>query len=128
MSMNISFESKGDFNNTRRWLKRIADDNPTVVMNQIANEGVKSLAANTPRDTGATASGWEAEVTKTGNVTEIAWKNRAHPETKVNIAKLIELGHGTGTGGYVPPKPYIKNAMKPVWQSADDKVTKELIK
>jgi hypothetical protein len=60
-------------------------------------------------------------------VVEIGWTNDAHPEASVNIAKLIELGHGTGTGGYVAPKPYIKKAMEPIWKSTDG-VAKELIK
>lgn len=125
--MNISFESKGDFNNIRSWLNDVTHRNPSTALSQIANEGTRNLKSNTPRDTGATASGWKADIKTNGNVSEIAWTNNAHPESGVNIAKLIELGHGTGTGGYVPPKPYIKQAMEPVWKDVD-KVVKELIK
>lgn len=125
--MKISFNSKGDFDNVRDWLKRVSERNPSVVLNQVASEGTRSLAANTPRETGETAAGWKANIETKDNVTEISWRNTAHPEADVNVAKLIELGHGTGTGGYVPPKPYIKEAMKPVWKDVDDKVIKELI-
>lgn len=128
MTMKISFDSKGDFNVIRDWLKRVTTRNPSVAINQVASEGTRSLATNTPRDTGETASGWKADVTTKGHVTEIAWKNTAHPELEVNLAKLIELGHGTRTGGYVAPKPYVKKAMDPVFKTAGDKVVKELIK
>lgn len=125
--MKISFESKGDFDVVRSWLKRVTENKPTTALNQIAREGERSLANNTPRDTGETAAGWKAEVVTKGNVTEISWKNTAHPEASVNVAKLIETGHGTGTGGYVAPKPYIKQAMAPVWGKTDN-VVRELIK
>lgn len=126
--MRISFESKGNFDVVNDWLKRVSNNNPSNALNSIAKEGTRRLEANTPRETGETASGWTEEITKSGDVTEIAWMNNAHPEAGVNIAKLIELGHGTGTGGYVQPKPYIKEAMKPVWSSVDNKLIKELIK
>lgn len=126
--MKISFDSKGDFDVVRGWLKRVSNSNPSVVLNKVASEGVKSLSANTPKDTGETAAGWTADVVTKGDITEISWKNTAHPESSVNVAKLIELGHGTGTGGYVPPQPYIKDAMKPIWEEVDNKVVKELIK
>lgn len=117
--MRIRFESKGNFNNAMSWLKQKSTQNPSRVLSPIAKQGTRSLAAGTPRDTGATASGWVEEITTKGDVTEIVWKNVAHPGTSVNIAKIIDLGHGTGTGGYVPPRPYIKQSMKPVWSSAD---------
>lgn len=126
--MKISFESKGDFESTRSWLKDVINRNPTNSINQIASEGTRSLAANTPKDTGATAAGWSSDIKRTGNVTEIAWKNTAHPEASVNVAKVIHTGHGTGTGGYVPPRPYIEQAMNPVFKDAGDKIAKELIK
>jgi hypothetical protein len=126
--MKISFDAKGDFENARAWLKRVAQGNPSVVANQIASEGTRSLASHTPRDTGETAAGWTSKVTTNGHVTEIDWINTAHPEASANVAKIIELGHGTGTGGYVPPRPYIKQAMDPIFNDVGDKVAKELIK
>lgn len=126
--MKIAFDSKGDFGIINGWLKDVINRKPSNTINQIATDGTRSLEANTPRDTGETADGWVSEITTKGDVTEIAWKNTAHPEAGVNVAKLIELGHGTGTGGYVPPNPYIEKAMKPIWDRAGDKVAKELIK
>ena len=126
--MKLSFESKGDFDGITKWLGSVIKRDPTVALNQIASEGKRSLASNTPRDTGETASGWESKVTKKGNTAEIAWTNNAHPEAEVNLAKLIELGHGTRTGGYVAPRPYVKRSMDPVFNTAGDKLAKEMFK
>lgn len=126
--MKISFESKGNFDNVTKWLNKAMTKKPSMTVAQVANEGERRLAASTPKSTGETAAGWKSIVTTKGDVTEIAWVNTAHPEAGVNVAKIIELGHGTGTGGYVPPNPYVKQAMDPVFKSAGDKVVKELIK
>jgi hypothetical protein len=126
--MKISFESKGDFNAITDWLKDVTHRDPASAISAIAREGTRSLAENTPRSTGETASSWKEKITTKGGITEISWYNTAHPGSMVNIAKLIDLGHGTGTGGYVPPRPYIKDAMKPVWSHVDNRVVRELIK
>lgn len=123
--MKVTLESKGDFNKALSWLNKTSSAKPQV--NKIANDGVASLSRNTPRDTGATASGWKATTTTNGTTTEIVWTNVAYPGMPVNVAKLIELGHGTRNGGYVPPRPYIRNAMKPVWGHIDH-VVKEMVK
>lgn len=117
--MGITFESRGEFENINAWLKKAMSNNVDGELNRMADSGTRSLAARTPMVTGATAAGWRSKITRKGDVTEIAWMNDAHPEESVNIAKLIELGHGTGTGGYVPPRPYIKNAMSPIWAQTD---------
>jgi hypothetical protein len=126
--MRVRFESKGDFGNTLAWLKRATANEPSKISNQIAKDGEQALAQATPKDTGETASMWESKVTTKGHISEIAWYNTAHPEAGVNIAKLIELGHGTGTGGYVPPNPYIKQAMEPVFKKGSNMLAKGLTK
>lgn len=125
--MKVSFTSKGDFGIITRILNRAANKNPSSILRSIASEGTQRLASGTHRDTGETASGWTETITTSRNVSEIVWTNRAHPHTGVSIAKMIELGHGTGTGGYVAPRPYIRQSMKPVWDSIDNKVVKEMM-
>lgn len=125
--MNITFESKGNFEELTKWLDKISSGDPTPALKQIANDGTKSLSSRTPRDTGATASGWQGSITR-GKIQEIVWTNTAHSGTSVNIAKIIDQGHGTGTGGYVPAQPYIIKAMDSVFANAGDRIFRELIK
>jgi hypothetical protein len=126
--MEILFDSKGDFGEISKWLDNVSKRSPSAALNQIAREGERSLSNNTPRDTGATASGWKGEVTAKGTTSEVAWVNTAHPDAGVNVAVIIEQGHGTGTGGYVPPRPYIQKAMDSVWSNAGDKIAEEMVK
>lgn len=102
--------------------------NPSTVLKTIGAEGVNSLKTNTPKNTGKTASGWTYDIKGNKTKAEVIWKNVAHPELDVNLAKLIDMGHGTRTGGYVPPRPYIKKAMSGVLKTAGDKIAKEMIK
>lgn len=126
--MRINFQSKGDFQNAEKWLKDVISRDPEVILKKIADDGVESLSSNTPRDTGETAAGWFSEIVKNGSMPEVIWKNKAHPNTNVNLAVLIDQGHGTGTGGYVAPVPYIKKSMDAVWDDAANKIAEEMVK
>lgn len=124
--MKVKFESKGGFNNTLKWFDK-ASNIQAAMVKDVADYGETMLRHGTPEDTGETASGWESDITVNKNSLEVAWKNTAHPESEVNVAKLVELGHGTRTGGYVAPIPYIKQSMAPVWKKLDNDI-KELMK
>lgn len=126
--MKISYTTKGNFDNAMDWLDKVSTRDINSILKTVASEGTKSLRDNTPKVTGETASGWKDTITFRGDSAEIVWTNVAHPELSVNLAKLIDLGHGTGTGGYVPPNPYIKSAMRPIWDTIDQKIVKELTK
>ena len=116
--MRISFTEDGNFEATTKWLNTVSKIDPTDAMQTLGQEGITSLRAATPVDTGATSLGWAVEIEKTRKGVEMNFVNRAHPGTSANVAMLIELGHGTRTGGYVPPRPYIKGALSNVFDKA----------
>ena len=116
--MRISFTEEGNFESTTKWLNSVSKIDPTDAMMALGKEGITSLRAATPVDTGATALGWAVEIEKTRKGVEMNFVNRAHPGASANVAKLIELGHGTRNGGYVPPRPYIKGALSNVFDKA----------
>lgn len=126
--MRVIVSSTGDFEKTREWIARVVNKSPTGTLRHIAGDGEAALAAGTPRDTGATAGGWNSEIISTGKNSEVSWMNNAHPGESVNVAKIIDLGHGTGTGGYVPPNPYIKKSMDSVWDTTGTRIVEELMK
>lgn len=126
--MKVTFDMQGNFNNTLNWLKKVGTHDISSIVDNIAHQGTIALASATPKDTGETALGWKAVVKTSGGKTEIAWINNAHPEAGVNLAKLIHLGHGTRTGGYVSPRPYINKAIDPILTTAGDKIAKEVFK
>lgn len=126
--MEIGVQTSGGFNNITAWLKQVSNSAPQTALNSIGREGVSRLQSATPRRTGATAAGWGYKISKSSRGWDIIWYNSAHPETSANVALLLQLGHGTGTGGYVPGQDYINPALRPVYTSATDKLMRELIK
>ena len=96
-------------------------------VSQAGEEGVKALAAATPSDTGETAASWYYEIVKTDSSASIVWKN-SHIIDGVPIAVILEYGHATRNGGYVPPHPYINQALKPIFEKIADSAWKEVTK
>lgn len=126
----ISYDTEGGFSKGSAWLDKIQRKvKNNSVLDKVEADGIKALSAATPvGETGQTAAGWQGRKKKTGNGGELNFINVAHPQESVNIAKIKELGHGTGTGGYVPPKPYMKQAMEPVWAKVNTYLREELSK
>lgn len=129
MLMEIVIESKGDFSQITKWLKKAGDKTPEQAFNKIGRDGVESLARTTPVGrTGLTSQGWSYKINRDARGMEVAFYNNAHPQEAVNIAKIIRLGHGTGTGGYVPPYDYITPAMTRIHAYAGDLIVKEVMR
>ena len=42
----------------------------------------------------------------------------------VNVAVILQYGHGTGTGGYVQGRDYINPAIQPIFDKIADEVWK----
>ena len=128
--MRVTFGSSGNFNNITKWLESVkTSDALYAVINRIADEGTSDLKAATPIGrTGKTAAGWEAVIDRTKNGVELSYVNNAHVEDGINVAKIIQLGHGTGNGGYVAPINYIPPAMDRVMAKVSEAIEKEITK
>lgn len=116
---------KGDFNKTRKFLRRAQNTNLDSLLKTYAEEGVEALKAATPVRTGKTADSWGYEIVKARNKISIFWTN-SNINEGVPIAVIIEYGHGTGWGGYVQGKPFIKPTIQPVFDKIADSIWKEV--
>lgn len=110
----IRVVSKGNFKNTEKFLYKARRHNPYTILKKYAEEGLKALQEATPVNTGLTARSWSYEITKNGDVYLIAWNN-SNIQNGVNIAVILDLGHGTSNGGYVQGRNYIKPAIRPIF-------------
>lgn len=125
--MKISFESVGDFEATTKWLKKAADSSPSRTLNEVGEKAVRALSSATPvGETGETSRGWEYKVESDANGSELSLMNTSHPESVVNVAVLIDKGHATGNGGYVQPRPYIRQTMDSIFEEGTEKIVKEM--
>lgn len=124
----ITVEAPGGFSKTYKYLNEIQTFKRRKLMSilkKYGEEGVKSLKEMTPQDTGETANSWSYEITEKSNSIVLSFNNDAQNDG-IPIAILIQYGHGTGTGGYVPPNDFINPAMKPIFQKIADDAWKEV--
>lgn len=121
----VTFTHHGDFSNTKRLLKRAAEAKVLHILEKYGREGVVALSAATPVESGETASSWTYEIKRSGSSFSLSWYN-SHVEDGVNIAIILQYGHGTGTGGYVAGRDYINPAIRPILDKLADNVWKEV--
>ena len=116
----IEVRSKGDFSNLTKWLERVKGKLKLSILDKYGKAGVEALSAATPFDTGETASMWRYEIQNSSTGASISFHND-HINKGVNIAIILQYGHGTGTGGWVEGRDYINPAIQPIF----DKITEE---
>jgi len=121
----IKFEQKGDFSNLQRFLINITKKKHLLILEKYGREGVSALESATPIDSGITAGSWGYEIHSSGETYTIHWTNDS-TNKGVNIAILIQYGHGTGTGGYVQGRDFINPALKPIFDRMADEMWKEV--
>lgn len=121
----IRFKQRGNFNNIDRFLAKMKRGDLFKSLEKYGRIGVSALSASTPVRSGKTASSWDYEVRITRSSASINWTN-SNINDGVNIAVIIQYGHGTGTGGYVQGIDYINPAMQPTFQQIADAVWKEV--
>ena len=123
----ITIKHHGSFKRTEGMFKCMSKFEIRSILNKYGDKGVAALAAATPKDTGLTASSWEYQVSKTGTGYSITWNN-TNVNNGVNIALILQLGHGTGTGGYVQGVDYINPALASIFEQLADEAWQEVSK
>ena len=121
----IIVRHRGDLKKTKNFLDRMKERSYLKNLEKYAQEGVAALSAATPVDTGKTANSWTYEIEHTDTRYAICWIN-TNENKGVNIALILQTGHGTGSGGYVQGIDYINPAMKPILQKIADEAWKEV--
>lgn len=125
--MLIRLSSKGDYLKTERFLKNAIRFNIRDIVEKYARAGVEALRNATPFDDGTTANAWTYDIEISHGKTKITWSN-TNVNRGVNIAVILQYGHGTGTGGYVEGRDYINPALRPVFDDLANNAWREVTK
>lgn len=121
----VSFHHKGNFQKTDNFLKKAKQGDYFRSLEKFAQEGVNTLASATPIDSGKTAASWDYTISRSKGSVSITWTN-SNINNGVNIAVIIQYGHGTRNGGYVQGRDYINPAIRPVFDKIAENVWKEV--
>lgn len=123
----ISFRHKGDFSKLTSYLERAKEAARLGILDKYGREGVAALASATPVDSGETANSWYYEIEHTNGSATLAFYN-SHINDGVNIAIILQYGHGTGTGGWVQGRDYINPAIQPIFDKIANEAWREVTK
>ena len=121
----ITFRHKGDFSKTEKFFNSLLKLDYLNVLERYGQAGVAALAAATPKDSSLTAASWDYEITHNGKETTIAFTN-SNISNGVNIAIILQYGHGTKGGGYVAGRDYINPAIQPIFDKMANEAWREV--
>lgn len=121
----IRVKAKGSFKKTKRFLKKASDINAELILKKYGEEGVRALSEATPVDTGLTAQSWYYEIYKENDAYIINWCN-SNIQNGIQIAAILDLGHGLSAGGYIKGRNYIKPAIRPIFDFIADSAWREV--
>lgn len=121
----ITIKTKGDFKKTAKFLDKLLKLFDSDILDYYGRKGVEALSSATPKDSGKTSESWDYEIIKNGKKASLRWFN-TNVNDGVNIAIILQYGHGTGTGGYVVGRDYINPAIQPIFDEIAKSIWKEV--
>lgn len=123
----ITIRCRGNYNKTEQFLKKAKSVNEVrQILEKYGREGVAALAANTPIDSGETATSWYYEILQDKNGMSLVFSNNNTTKTGVPISILLQYGHGNGKGGYVRGQDYINPAIQPIFDRIAEEAWREV--
>lgn len=123
----IRVKAKGDFKNTELFLKKHTDNrNIMAILDKYGARGVELLRQATPVDSSKTATSWGYEVETDGKGEYRIQFTNSNVNSGVNIAIILQYGHGTRNGGYVKGRDYINPALKKAFEEMRNELIKEV--
>lgn len=121
----IKVVCKGDYSKAFKYFSKLREAAQVRVLEKYGREGVEALRSATPKRSGKTADSWTFTVERTDGSAAIYWEN-SNTNKGVNIAVILQYGHGTGTGGYVQGIDYINPSLKPIFEKIADDAWREV--
>lgn len=123
----IVFRQTGDFKKTEKFFRKISKGDFFQALDAFGRKGVEALASATPVNSGKTADSWDYEIHRSSGQISIYWTN-SNVNDGVNIAIILQYGHGTRNGGYVQGRDYINPAIRPIFDKIADDAWREITK
>lgn len=122
----ITVKSTGSFSNTENYIKRMQKLDVLSILHSVGEAGVQALYTYTPKDTGLTAASWSYQIEKRRKGWRVFWTNDNVDSGGVQVAILLQYGHGTRGGGFVQGVDYINPALKPIFDQVIAEIWREV--
>lgn len=126
--MGLKIRHIGNFNKTKKFMKRMSEEDFLYYLKRYAQEGADALSAATPVKTGLTAASWGFEIFHDKHTSKVVWTNDNMNESGYPIVLLIQYGHATPEGSYIEGYDIINPAIRPIFDKMVENVWKEVTK
>lgn len=126
MAFVVKVRHRGNFDHIDKFFKTVTKRLWMKKLAQYGEKGIEALRNATPKNTGKTAESWSYEIREQSGAVSICWKN-SNVNKGVNIAIILQYGHGTRNGGFVKGIDYINPALQPVFEEIANSAWKEVI-
>lgn len=110
----ISVNHRGDFSLTEKFLNNVLNHSYLNILDSYGKKGVAALYEATPKRTGRTAASWDYEIEHNSRESILRFTN-SNIQNGVNVAIIIQYGHGTGRGTFIEGRDYINPALQPIF-------------
>lgn len=123
--MQIEIREKGNYDRITRYLNKLRNLRIMAILEKYAKQGIDALESATPVRTGLTAESWKYEIQQGDGSYRLTFSN-TNVNRGVNIALILDTGHGTGTGGWVEGLDYINPALQPIFEKLAEEIKMEV--
>lgn len=121
----IVIKQKGDLSKVTGYFERIKEVFKVGELDKYGRKGVEALSNATPIRSGVTASSWSYDIENQNGRVVISFMN-SNVNKGVNIAIILQYGHGTRNGGWVQGRDYINQAIRPVFDEMANEAWREV--
>lgn len=125
MILVIRVVHKGGFTRTERFFNKVLRRDYLRIIDEYGQRGVEALRAATPVDSGETANSWNYTIETYAQKTILYFTN-SHVNEGVNIAIILNYGHGVNGGGFVQGRDFIDSAVQPIFDELANQAWKEV--
>ena len=103
----ITIRQRGNFKKLDSYFRKSLEIiNRNDRIHEIIRDCIEKLKEVTPKDTGLTSDSWTYNIKNKKDIT-IVEINNTNIQNGVNIALILEYGHGTENGAWIEGKNYI---------------------
>lgn len=124
--MSISISQKGDYEKLDAFFKKAKKSLNYDWLEKYGKQGADALRKATPIDTGFTAVSWDWRINRQKKQGVSLEFYNTNIQNGVNIAIILQYGHGTRNGGYVVGRDYINPAIEPIFEQILEDIEKEM--
>ena len=123
--MPIKAKTTGNYNQTRKYLSASVDISKLKIddIQKIAEKTIEKLAKASPYE--KIAEGWSYEIESDHKQVSLYFNN-SFVENGLNIALLVDKGHGTSSGHWVSGKNYIDGPVQEAFEEILEAAGKEI--